>query len=268
MKKRKNNKKLIISLSAIFIIIILLIITFTMWPFKSYKIIETKTFSEIQGFTFEYPEFKKWEVSLVKKINDNEYLIFFKCPFETVVAPSMKIEKVIIDNLPQPTLNLVNKNNVQYYTKATNKSPTGGKADIGEVNFYSENFMVKIYPYLHEGYGYSGKIMTKTIIESFKFTPKIIFIIKDNNRTEIGRIDFTNSTSGELSITKKGKEAEKLKKVWEEIKNKSSLTYDFENKEGDKLTMYSKITKPNEEDFKWGIYSYLEQKQDYIIETK
>ena len=57
-----------------------------------------------------------------------------------------------------------------------------------------------------------------------------------------------------------------MEKTWDKIKNKT-LTYDFENKEGDKLAMYSKITKPSESDFKWGVYEYL-TKQGFLVEAK
>lgn len=175
MKKRKY--KLIISLSLTFIIILLLIITFTMWPFQSYKIIETKTFSEIPGFAFEYPIFKNWEVSQIKKINENEYYIFFKCPFETAVAPYMKIEKISnlsltylsdTKNHPPiggiPTLNAKkNKNNILYDSLEDSTMPY-------TIQFYEKDFGVRIKPFIHEGDDYSGKLFVKTIINSFKLT--------------------------------------------------------------------------------------------------
>ena len=159
MKKRKS-KKLIISLSVIFIILLLLIITLTMWPFKSYKIIETKTFSEIPGFIFEYPIFEGWEVSQTKKINDNEYYIFFKCLFETVVAPSIKITKTGATHIDPKANNFkINKNNVKYYSQIDQKLD-----GMPYINFYENSYTITIYPYLHEGDGYSGKIITEKII--------------------------------------------------------------------------------------------------------
>ena len=267
MKKRKNNKKLIIILFAIFIIIILLIITLTMWSFKSYKIIETKTFSEIPGFTFEYPVFEGWEVSMIKKINSQEYNLFLTDgnprhrKVDEKFQPRINIKKKGATHIDPKEKNFnINNNKVKYYSFL--KQELDG---MPYINFYADSFTIVIHPFLHEGDGYSGKIMTEKIIETFNFLPKITLIIKNETKT-LGTIDFSETNSGELNITSKSKDAENLEKTWDKIKNKT-LTYDFENKEGDKLAMYSKITKPSESDFKWGVYEYL-TKQGFLVEAK
>lgn len=60
------------------------------------EIIETKTFSEMPGFSFEYPVFKGWEVKEIKKISENEYNIFFNVPedVELYMPPQLNIKKV------------------------------------------------------------------------------------------------------------------------------------------------------------------------------
>jgi len=83
-----------------FIVLVLLIFTtITMGIFSFLNknktgIVETKTFSEIPGFSFEYPV-PKDGIKEVRKINENEYSIFFDTPeginFE--VAPQIKIVK-------------------------------------------------------------------------------------------------------------------------------------------------------------------------------
>jgi len=133
------------------------------------------------------------------------------------------------------------------------------------INFYDKDSTIIIYPYLHEGNGYSGKIMINKIIETFNFLPKITLIIKNETKI-LGTIDFSETNSGELNITSKSKDAENLEKTWNKIKNKT-LTYDFENKQGNTLEMLSKITKPSESDFKWGVYEYF-TKQGFLVEAK
>ena len=158
------NKKLII------LVIILLIIITTMGIFSflnknKLKIIETKTFSEIPGFIFEYPVFKGWEVSLIKKINESDYQIFFSCPFETTIAPYMKI---INSNVGKTEIFKIlkykeNPNGVYY---SYNKN-----SQIGDnIEFINKKYSkVNIYPFMHEGDGYSGKILVQKIIDTFKF---------------------------------------------------------------------------------------------------
>ena len=47
---------------------------------KKQKITETKTFSEIPGFSFEYPVFKDWEINSIEKVNNEEYIVYLNYP--------------------------------------------------------------------------------------------------------------------------------------------------------------------------------------------
>lgn len=163
-KKRKflNKKSLIIFI--ILLVLILALITIVLFS-KKPKIIETKTFSEIKGFTFDYPIFKGWEVSLIKKINENEYQIFFKCPFETVVTPWMSVKKNFdprMYNIPSLPYT-INPNKIRYYLIESSEG--------SHIIFFrnTQDFVIEIYPFIHEGDGYSEKAFIKKIIETFKF---------------------------------------------------------------------------------------------------
>lgn len=183
MKKRKKSKNqqdkyLNIILFVILIILIVAIITMGIFS-KKPKIIEIKTFSEIPGFSFEYPVFKGWAVSLVKKMNENEYQIFYSCSFGTAIAPSMRVEKnkyIFYASIP----GAINPNKILYYLIEA--------SDGNHIIFFDpkENFNVDIYPYAYEGDGYSEKVLTDKIIETFKFnnSPEL----ESSSNAEYGKI--------------------------------------------------------------------------------
>jgi len=149
--------------------IIILLTTMSIFSFfnNKNKIIE-KTFSEIQGFTFNYPVFKYWEVSNIKKITEDEYRIFFKCPYETYIPPSMNVRKIYnIKGYMIPGLEYSkNPNKVKYYP--SDNSNTSQKDKIIFFNI-DQNFIIEIKPYIHEGEGYSSSKIIEKIIDSFKF---------------------------------------------------------------------------------------------------
>jgi len=126
------------------------------------NIVETKTFSEIPGFSFEYPVFKGWEVDKVKKDSESEYSIFFKNPLLTGVAPSMRIVKT----KAFVTLNKELKENLNRIKYAYDK-------EKNLLTFYitTAAFYVDIYPFGYEGDGYSGNVLADKIIDSFKLSP-------------------------------------------------------------------------------------------------
>ena len=181
-----------------------------------------KTFLEIPGFSFQYPEFKDWKVSLVKKISNDEYSIFLDCPFETAIAPWVKIIKAentykgpndstIEDN---PNIK-TNKNGVKYYINLQTKSE-GSPFII----FYAGNFVTTVYPYIHEGDGYSGKILIDKIIETFKFSC---------SPEEIGAVALSDLMGQDFSSqdNKIYSEATALEAVTEELKQKNENPNDF-----------------------------------------
>jgi hypothetical protein len=129
---------------------------------SSYKIIETKTFSEIPGFSFEYLVFQGWEVREVKKINDSQYSILFNFPEgnQFYVPPSMFIEKttsMVTDYLGASK----NPNGVPYYQSTQNKKV---------LSFFIPDEVKINLSSIVDGDGISKKEMENKIIESFKFT--------------------------------------------------------------------------------------------------
>jgi hypothetical protein len=132
--------------------------------FPKYKITETKTFSEIPGFSFDYPVFKGWKVSEIKKYSEDEYRIFLNNPSQVKfeIAPQIIIKK----QNAQASIELEsavmqkNKNNIyySYYEDAKNGN---------HIIFYGDFIKVSIYPFMHEGDGYSSKEFIKEVIETF-----------------------------------------------------------------------------------------------------
>jgi hypothetical protein len=75
-------------------IALVLVFGVVMWPFKNYSIVETKLF-EGDGFSFEYPVFKNWQVKEVSHNQENEWVIALDYPstLEMLVPPSIQITK-------------------------------------------------------------------------------------------------------------------------------------------------------------------------------
>jgi hypothetical protein len=80
---------------------------------KKIKIIGLKTFKKFPGFTFEYPIFKGWEVSLIKKINNNVYEIIlnYGCPKNNF---AFAIPKIIITKYNNLGLKLLRGKDITY----------------------------------------------------------------------------------------------------------------------------------------------------------
>ncbi len=164
MKKRQKNKKNRFFNIVLFIILItLIIIIITMGIFSNKnkaKVIETKTFSEIPGFSFEYPVFEGWEANKIEKINNDEYYIHFSIPagIELFMAPQVNIKKEKIGLTSQ---GIGNPQNIPYYIKDS------------ILTFYDNEKSIKISLVAggREKEGFSQKILFDKIIETFKFTP-------------------------------------------------------------------------------------------------
>ncbi len=100
---------------------------------------------------------------------------------------------------------------------------------------------------------------------------RVAFVVSDeiNGRdTEIARIDFSNSVTGELKIVKSGESSKRLKIAWEEINKKTSLSYNSETQENGKLVMYSKTTSKNQEDWKWAVFDYFQKNSKFVIDIE
>ena len=131
---------------------------------------KTKTFSEIEGFSFDYPVFEWWELGepqITKNNNTGDVtaIIFLKYlgNIDFGVAPQIKIVKKI--QLAQIDLTKLstNPNGVKYiYNK-----------EEGKIFFYAPGFTVDIYPFIYESNGYSGKAFVDKVLETFKFSSSL-----------------------------------------------------------------------------------------------
>lgn len=165
--KQKTGGYLETLWSVILTILILTTITMGIFSFLNKNkadMVETKIFSEIPGFSFEYPVFKGWEVAGTKKVNEDEYVITFDHPISIMfeAPPTMIIKKDYREEKRLADSFLKNKNKVLYDRVFSNSS--------GEVvSFYGSSYVIDISPFMHEGDGYSGKAFESKIIETFKF---------------------------------------------------------------------------------------------------
>jgi hypothetical protein len=168
----------------IFIILGLLILTtITMGIFSFLnkpKVVETKTFSEIPGFSFEYPVFKSYELSMVNKINDGQFNIVNSLMwqskekiFNDVFFVNIGVKKED-NNYAHEVHGMrasVNPNNVEYY-------PIGGydSTQSGSLVFFNpdQKYVVMIRP-ISQGLSIDfpddvfSRTIAKKIIETFKF---------------------------------------------------------------------------------------------------
>lgn len=158
------NKKLIILVAVLIILIILIsmgIFSFLNKP----KIVEIKTFSELPGFTFDYPVFEKYEISSIEKVNETEYKILFHFPKEETFhklreaeSPTITIKKEKLEGIKRGT---GNPKGIPYYLEKNT------------LTFYDNKEWVKIdfsYGVIFETSGFPKKILFNRIIDSFKFT--------------------------------------------------------------------------------------------------
>lgn len=166
---------LILSVAVAILIIILVIMGIFSLLSKS-KITETKTFSEIPGFSFEYPVFKDWEVGGAMKINDSEFNIVNSSvdqknkKFNDIVFVNIGVKKEADSNYqwgPRPS---INPNSVSYYPIAYDKRQNGSLVFFNT----EEKYVVVIKPTFQ---GLSMGIrndrlrdaVANKIIETFKF---------------------------------------------------------------------------------------------------
>jgi len=144
------------------------------------KIIETKTFSEISGFSFDYPVFKNWGIKAVEKKSDNEYIIWVDWP-----------QDINFDNPPQINIKKIQEQKIPVFEKISdvneNKNSTSyefiyfpdnyierydPKEHWDAIHFYKNDFLDGVLidmPIDEPDYGFSREIFVKKIIETFKF---------------------------------------------------------------------------------------------------
>jgi len=164
-------------------ILMLIVISMGIFAFSSKdktKIVETKTFSEIPGFSFEYPVFKSYETVIVNKIGDAEYQIVSSAleqkdkMFNEVVFINIRVKKEDNSNyghIVPGKVATINPNKVEYY-------PIGGYESLQSDNlvFFSADrkYVVLIKPEL-QGLsidiknGGLSKPLADKIIETFMF---------------------------------------------------------------------------------------------------
>lgn len=156
-----KRKKIILVIIALLILI--LIAMGILSYFKKTGIIEIKTFSEIPGFSFDYPVFKEWTAKVVKE-KDNYYAIYLSHnKIDFGIAPQIKIiKKTQLAQIDLTKLN-TNPNGVKYIYNE----------DESKIFFYTSGFTVDIYPFLYESNGYSGKAFVDKVLETFKFSSSL-----------------------------------------------------------------------------------------------
>jgi hypothetical protein len=192
------NKKLLI-----IPIVLILITTITMAIFSFLnkpKVVETKTFSEIPGFSFEYPVFKGFEVKETKEINKDLYNILLKDRNTTDIKENKKEwQKIIVEKqsysendfeIPADAVSDPNVNNVPYFY--TEESSSGYFiSNYGQVVFYGKDF--KIWVELDNLSGKSGfptDQFFKKVIGTFKFDSNVVPSLPDSKSgTDVGEAE-------------------------------------------------------------------------------
>jgi len=199
-----SNKHKII----IFVVLAILILTIITMGILSFleknkaKIVETRTFSEIPGFSFEYPVFKGWEVKEIKKISENEYQIYFNGPLgsDSAVVPYINIKKVegkpmLISQMPldiqirDAGLNLIKQNNngTTFFVFDSSAYSKDYKPKQGEWNYVILPLIlgnVRISKFSSEP-GFDENIFVDKIIETFSDDPSVYSV---SVKAEYGKI--------------------------------------------------------------------------------
>jgi hypothetical protein len=139
--------------------ILILIGGCTMSEGTNYTIVETKLF-EGEGFSFEYPVFKEWEIKFIENVRENEWVIYLNWP-DTIdfEAPTqIHIEKSQLGPVLQAT---GNPQGVSYFY-----SPNARYT----LTFYNNTHQVELWIfYYSEEHGFSKKAFDKKVIETFRF---------------------------------------------------------------------------------------------------
>jgi len=160
-----NNKMIILS-SAVAIVIIIAIVYFV--ASNRYSVIDTKTYQAPDGsFSFQYPEFKGWKPYI--NANGDQRSIWFSAPFESVIAPSMKIKASLQPSpIMHPDILPKNPAGITY----TDKDANGWLSFVISAGTSTENTkkvkVVEIGIPTNEDNGFSSAKMAKMIIETFK----------------------------------------------------------------------------------------------------
>lgn len=189
------KKKFLILVIVLIILIVILIIMGIFSFLKTPKIIETKTFSEISGFSFEYPVFKGLEVKNIEMIDKNTYSIFLNEPvinddkissskiiIPPISAPRFQVAKKVIDNLP--TADMKNAQGIFY--KLVQPSEDSAYEYI---LFLGKDFVVEIDLFgIGKSFDFSKGVFWNKIVETFKFTcsPEEIGAVKLSELTSTG----------------------------------------------------------------------------------
>lgn len=203
-------------------------------------------FWQIPGIIFKYLDFNGWEVKAIEKNSNVKYTIYLNHPdtilFET--APKIIVEKIS----PVPAIKpKKNPNGVEYEYIKNPQAPD-------QIVFYGQAFPVAITPFLHEGEGYSDKILTDKIIESFKLVEEESITVKSGETTIFKDLSITNKGGGHKRLLKDSSDQtyeksyadvvlklgdkEQTVLFWDSSKDRNNvLMYDFE--EMGKYTIFS-----------------------------
>ncbi len=267
------NKKILIAVIILLIIISTVVASMFIF-FRKPKIVETKTFNCLPGFIFKYPIFKGWEKQVTRKNNEDECVVWLNGDSFSRSLPRVRVKRGegnLVFNVERISFPKAAAIKIQeYYQKIIGNFFYGSPYLAGQ--FERKGFWIDIYFYDIKEWQIV-EALQKEITRTFKFLPDTKLVIskkKNGGLVEIGKIDFSNFTKGELVITNPGPEADKLNAVWEESK-KAELSYHFEKKDWFKLVMYVRPVKPEDEDYKIGVYIYLKRNlgsENFSITTK
>jgi len=140
----------------------------------------TKTFSEIPGFSFEYPVIKGWELADPKEVIKDSYDIPLKNTVVGTKADQVNQPKIIVEKkaysekdfeIPAEAVSYPNPNKVPYiYTKEELSGGDYAPSHFAYVGFYGSDYKVWVQlDNLSEKSGFPADQFMKKVIETFKF---------------------------------------------------------------------------------------------------
>jgi hypothetical protein len=139
------------------------------WFKRQPKIVEIKNFSKIIGFNFDLLIFEGWEVG-TSEVTDDESGFETTCIIPIIpnsyynefTKPLIKVIKSERLLNADTTMFKRNPNNIPYNYIRTFENKV-------IISFHSDEFIVEVYPFVYENNGFSEKLFSEKVIESFKW---------------------------------------------------------------------------------------------------
>jgi hypothetical protein len=196
------NRKMLIIIVLVIILIILATVLFFYFKPKTKPVQEPnpdvsgdmsygkKYFWQMPGISFQYLNFAGWDVRKIEKINENKYNIDLNVPqsIDLYQPLTFIVEK---QGAGDPGVQAKKNPNGVYYIY--NIDPDKG----ARIFFYGPSpYGISISPSLYEGDGYSGELMVKEIIDSFKLVDEGTLNIKQGESATFKGLTITNKGGG------------------------------------------------------------------------